>query len=418
MEIVKLIDIDLLSSSVSESAYNEYVKATVYATGNTIMLSFEEDESTARTPHEIYISLADANQGNYPPDSSAKWSLVGTTNRWEMFDEFVSTQTDDTDDIIVEIDAQSTNAVGLFNLHGGKITLMQIIDTELFDDSDCANDSFEKETAWSYDAGDEEYDCSGTQAGFTKLYQDINVVAGTRYVVKFTVKNYSAGEIAGYAGGKAGDLVNANGDYTQVIIAESTDESGVVADVNFIGSVDDVSIKRIPSGGYKQDTLAGSFTPDYWDYFFAPFTYVSTYYWSYPIYYNSKLRIIITPQAGSAKCGMCKMGRSHRIGATKYKPRIGILDYSKKDTDDLGRTYLSQGVFAKENGVDVYLENAIIDAVYQVLEDTRGTAIIFNANGTDTEFGSLVTYGFYQDFEIVLEGPKMSMIAIDIKGLI
>jgi len=45
-----------------------------------------------RTPHEIYKSLADTNAGNYPPDNAAKWSLIGATNRWKMFDGFVNTQ--------------------------------------------------------------------------------------------------------------------------------------------------------------------------------------------------------------------------------------------------------------------------------------------------------------------------------------
>ena len=418
MKLVKLIDIDLIESSVAASSYDEYASGTTYATDDNVKVSFESDGSTPRTPVEEYVSLADANTGNYPPDSPSKWSLLGSSNRWKMFDEYVNSQTIDTGTIIVEIVSSNTNKIGLFGLHGAEVTLTQIVNTELITNGDCSADDFTKGTGWSYDSGNEEYDCDGSQSANSKLYQDVSSIEGKKYLVKFTVKNYSAGKIAGMAGSAAGTDVTANGDYAQVITAGSAAEDGVIADTNFIGSVDDISIMRIANDETIDISLDESFTPDYWYYFFSDFTYKEDISWEYSFYSNSKMRIEITPQGGEAKCGMVALGRSSTLGATYYEPHIGIDDYSKKDTDSLGRTYLKQGNYAKKLDFDFWLDNTDIDIVRRALADVRGTPIIIDANGEDTNYGSLIMYGFIGSFDIIIPGPIKSKCTFEGKGLI
>ena len=419
MKIVKLIDIDLLESSVAASSYSEYDATHTYATDDNVKVSFESDGTTPRTPIEEYVSLADSNLDNYPPDSATKWSLLGASNRWKMFDGYVNTQTSDNQSIIVEIDSSNTNKVGLFDLQGTDVTLSQIVNTELFTDGDCSSDSFTKGTGWSHDAGNEEYDCDGTQTADSKLYQDVSTTETKKYIVKFTVKNYSAGNIAPMVGGTVGTNVSANGAYAEIITAGSAAEDGVVADADFIGSVDDLSIMRISNDETIEIDLDESFTTDYWYYFFADFTYKEDLSWEYSFYSNSKLRIEITTQGGYAKCGMCALGRMVTLGPTSnVEPRIGIEDYSRKDTDSLGRTYLSQGSYKKKNEFDFWIDNVDVDLVRRALADVRGTPIISDANNDETDYGSLVIYGFVKNFDIVIPGSKLSKCSIEIEGLI
>ena len=94
MRLVKLKDIELLYSNVSENLYSEWDSSTTYNTGDRVYVTKESDGTTERTPHEIYESLADNNTGNYPPDNPDKWGFISATNRWKMFDQYVNTQTE------------------------------------------------------------------------------------------------------------------------------------------------------------------------------------------------------------------------------------------------------------------------------------------------------------------------------------
>ena len=435
MKLVKLIDITLLESSVTASAYDEYDDTKTYDdTTDYVKVSFASDGITARTPVEEYLSLANANLDNYPPDDSTNWSLLGASNEWKMFDGYVNSQTSDTSDIAVEITSSNTNKIGLFDLQGSAVTLTQIVNIELITNGDCTADDFTKGTGWSYDAG-VEYDCSGAQVADSKLYQIINPTVDKKYIVKFTVKNYSAGNVAGTIGGISGTDVAADGDYVQIITVDpdtyedenghayadgytDTLEGGVVADSAFIGSVDDISIMRIANDETIDIDLDVSFTPDYWYYFFSDFTYKEDISWDYSFYANSKIRIEITTQGGTAKCGMGALGRSVTLGTTRYEPHISIDDYSKKDTDTLGRTYLNPGNYAKKNDIDFWLDNDQVDIVRRALADVRGTAVITDANSESTDFGSLIIYGFIKNFDIIVPGPNQSKCSLEIEGLI
>jgi hypothetical protein len=166
MEIIKLkTGFDLLESSVSESLYDEYDDEATYSTDDLVYVSYESDGTTERTPHEIYQSLADANTGNYPPTSAAKWGYIGTTNQWAMFDDYVNTQTEDSTDITVKIDSSQTNRVGLFNLYAQHVTLTLYVDgvvkkTETLDLDDSpvfdywgyffGDFSYKADVAWEY----------------------------------------------------------------------------------------------------------------------------------------------------------------------------------------------------------------------------------------------------------------------------
>lgn len=259
------------------------------------------------TVHEIYKSLADANEDNYPPSYPAQWALMGATNRWKMFDSFTNTQTEDSGAIIIEVDSCGADCIGLFRLEGTKVTLT------------------------------------------------LSLLDSSSYSVKKTA----------------------------------------------IIGLDDSPID------------------DYWEYFFADFRYNKTLFWTFPVYYsNAILRIEITPHINSAKCGMCKLGKSITLGKTHYTPHISMDDYSKKATDDLGRTYLSQGNYARINEFDIWLENTDIDMVRRIFEDVRGIPIMTNANGSNTDYESLIIYGYYNNFDIIIPGPRRSKCSLEIRGLI
>ncbi|WP_029689423.1 hypothetical protein [Thermoanaerobacter sp. A7A] len=116
MKVIKLKDINLIYSNIPETEYNEWSSTTTYSIGDRVIVSYESDGTTERTPHEIYESLTVSNTGNYPPDNLDKWLLVSATNRWKMFDNYVNTQTENADTIEVVVDFSQCDSFALLNV--------------------------------------------------------------------------------------------------------------------------------------------------------------------------------------------------------------------------------------------------------------------------------------------------------------
>jgi hypothetical protein len=108
-----------------------------------------------------------------------------------------------------------------------------------------ADTNWVKGTGWSIGSG--VASCDGSQVAASNLSQDTLVsMNGKTFEVTFTVSNYSAGTVTPVLTNTVGTARSANGTYTEEIIGVSGFD-GVLfiqADVDFIGSVDIVSVKQ------------------------------------------------------------------------------------------------------------------------------------------------------------------------------
>ncbi len=412
MIVAELKDITSITSNVTEALYSEWLVGTSYIADNYVYVTLNEAASAEVTPHKIYKALG-ATTGDYPPDNPSDWSDQGATNKWKMFDGSVTSQTVFADEIEVEVDSSDTNVVGLFNMVGSEVTLTLIHDLELLTDGDCSTDSFTKETGWSY--GTNEYDCSGAQTGNSRLYQSIVSDEDFYHQVIFTISNYSAGNIAGLAGGTSGTDVAANGTYTQTILAGSSTDFGVIADVDFIGTVDDISLKFIPK--YEVVNLSLLLEADYYPYFFSPFEFKQDIIWYYPLYGNSTLRVNIAKPSSDAECGLEVIGATTDLGLSQWKPTVGIIDYSIKSTDSFGNTILDQGDYADRIDVETDIDDNNVDGVKKKLTSIRGLPTLFDCNNDNSPKESLIIYGFYEKFDIMIPNVSFSTCNIRIQGL-
>lgn len=123
MKVAPTKTITLISSSVSSSSKDEYAAGTTYATDAEVKVSFESDGTTPLFPVVEYKSLADANTGNYPPDSPTQWTETGTSNIHAMFDGYINSATTDSTDIDVVVGSAKSDFIGLFGLVGTTVTL-------------------------------------------------------------------------------------------------------------------------------------------------------------------------------------------------------------------------------------------------------------------------------------------------------
>ena len=134
------------------------------------------------------------------------------------------------------------------------------------------------------------------------------------------------------------------------------------------------------------------------------------------IYADATLKISIHNLGADAKCGVCAIGTSVSIGTTLYGVRSGYVDYSIKDTNAFGQTYLNPGNWAKAPEIRTKIDRDAVDATYEDLIDARGTFVIIEANEGATDYEALRIYGFIEDWRITIDNPTTAWVSLSIKG--
>lgn len=103
------------------------------------------------------------------------------------------------------------------------------------------------------------------------------------------------------------------------------------------------------------------------------------------------------------------VGLGVQVGA-----RIGIQDYSRKETNEYGDIVLVQRAFAKKANFTMMVDNRLLDSTIEILSEVRAVPCVWI--GVD-EYSSTVIYGFYKDFEVVISYSNFSDCSIEIEGL-
>ncbi len=164
-------------------------------------------------------------------------------------------------------------------------------------------------------------------------------------------------------------------------------------------------------------SLDGTIIADWYQYFFEPSVQLAEVVLTdLPPYGNAHITVTITG-GGTVKCGAVLVGTLYYLGGTQYGATAGITDYSKKDTDANGVTTLIKRAYSKRISVPFVLKNAQLNKVQSILADLRATPCAWI--GTDVPgFEPLTVFGFYREFNNVVQYAKTSYCTLEIEGLI
>ena len=291
---LSITDSNLTSSNVAETDYAAWSGATTYSIGQRVILT---------STHKIYESLQNSNLNKSPTTEPTWWIEVGPTNRWKMFDTSNSTQTENSNSIVVEITPGSVvNSVSLLGLDAASVRIRMIdpVDGVVYDNT-------------------------------TNLSNNGNI------------NNWYA-------------------------------------------------------------------------YFFTPIsrktTLVAT---DLPAYGSAKIEITISKTGGTAKCGVCVIGAIQYIGeGINLGASVGIQDYSRKEKDDWGNYVLIQRSYSKRANFSMAVLNTQIDALQDLLASLRTTPCIWIG---DNDYACTVIYGYYKDFDVVINYHTVSDCNIQLEGL-
>lgn len=153
----------------------------------------------------------------------------------------------------------------------------------------------------------------------------------------------------------------------------------------------------------------------WWEWFFmergAPTQDVSL---DLPAFPTAQLIVALTG-GGELSVGAIIFGQAKSVGiGVRYGARVGIVDYSRRETNEYGDITLVQRLWAKRMTFDLMLTASEVDALQYVLADLRTTVCLWIANDG---YEALVVYGWYKNFEIVIPYFNLSECSLEVLGM-
>ena len=373
---------------IDAGSSNNYIGVEGDASFNGSITNVLVKKTGDNVQRDIYESQQ-SQAGNFPPwdvdNSYANWVRLEASNRWKMFDDYTSTQSEfpaASGALQVKVEAAKCDSYALFNVEG---TNIQVIAVE-----NSANYKGTSSTSLSIGQGS-----TGT----------ISTDAG---------KSWSAGDLI---------EIEYDTNKTQWMVGEITsynsDTGALVVDVTSArggGTYSTWTIRYVYS-----DTTSSLYLAEVnsWsDYFFAEIRFAESKTDTFTISYDLQVRFVITGNSGQTiRCGHCLVGQRRYLGKSQYGVSAGINDYSTKETNTFGETYLEQGSYSKTNELDIWIEKSSTDQIFTILSKLRSTPCAWDFNEGDTDYSTLVLYGFYQDYDILMQDYAQTLISIEIQGL-
>lgn len=117
--------------------------------------------------------------------------------------------------------------------------------------------------------------------------------------------------------------------------------------------------------------------------------------------------------------GMILIGKAKNIGKMTYQPRIGITDYSTKETDTWGNVVIQERGFSRTLEGRLEIDNSAVESVRRALEAVRATPVmVVGVLDHDQLTEPLTVVGFYREFQIEVAYPTKSLATLSMEGLV
>jgi hypothetical protein len=225
-----------------------------------------------------------------------------------------------------------------------------------------------------------------------------------------------------------GQLINKSTATTELIVHITP--GSVVQSLAFIGLIGQTINVKMRVGSSTNPVvwestldLSGSESVSWYQYFFDdPFlvNLIKTqaiFRGNIPPVGNPYFEVKITG-SGTVSIGEAILGREYELGQTQYGLQAGIIDYSRKDTDDFGNTTFTKRAFSKRIEAEVWVRRLDIGRTHRILEDIRARPVVWIATDAPEYSEQSVVYGFYRDFNTQIAYPTYSVLSLEIEGLI
>ena len=192
--------------------------------------------------------------------------------------------------------------------------------------------------------------------------------------------------------------------------------------LNLVASGVRVTIRDGVGGAILYDemrSLSGDNPMNWFEYFYyEDEARLTSSVFEYPILPPSAVAEITFTGGDIVAVGSIIFGRSSEIGTTQYGMTGGVIDFSRKETDEFGNTTFVKRAFSKRVSANVMIDTAQIGRASRVLYGIRSTPTLFILTD-DTAYEELaVVFGYYRDFNVEVSYPSFALCSIEIEGLI
>lgn len=166
---------------------------------------------------------------------------------------------------------------------------------------------------------------------------------------------------------------------------------------------------------YQNDILLTDVGVSNWyEYFFKPFSYTTDVTLTDLPSYPNATTTFKALSSGVAKVGVLSVGTQEEIGTALYGTSIGIVDYSRKETDTFGNSSVVERPFSKRAEYDIELDTKQVSRVQRLLASVRAKPVVWIG---EQSMEATIVYGFFKDFSISISGPVVSDGTITVEGL-
>lgn len=162
--------------------------------------------------------------------------------------------------------------------------------------------------------------------------------------------------------------------------------------------------------------ISDSGIDDWYDYYFAPIeSQTDLVLTDLPAYQDASVQVILTTPSGTVSLGVFALGFTFNVGITLHGTGVGIIDYSKKETDAFGGFQILKRAFSDRSDYAIMIDTDRVNYVKNYLTSIRATPAIFIGA---TNRPSTVVYGYWRDFDIILSNWKTSDCSLRVEGLV
>jgi hypothetical protein len=165
-------------------------------------------------------------------------------------------------------------------------------------------------------------------------------------------------------------------------------------------------------------TLATGPTPpgsDWWSFYLGIWSSGApeAYFEDMPAFRNAELRVDFAGTSALA-VGILAFGQKREWGlGVHYGAKVGIQDYSTKNTNQWGDFDLVQGPWADRASYTVLIKAGEVDAIKAYLADLRATPAYYRGCAV---YQSTGVFGIYKDFDETIVGPTWTELDINLLG--
>ena len=167
----------------------------------------------------------------------------------------------------------------------------------------------------------------------------------------------------------------------------------------------------------KSETIAliGKSKGSIFGFFFYDYNYKNRLYLRFNASLDVRVEITLNKFGDFSKCGLIGIGLSETWGGTKWGATGGITDFSKKEVNANGETYLEVGSFKAYNNVTIELKSGLSDDFVRRLTELRAKPVVYQGSEI---YDTTLLYGIYNKWEILLSLPTLSIISMDLESLL